>query len=157
MNDLLRELGEPDLAVGGLSIWIQGREFPEETDYWDGNWLQTIGRFSARGSVVTATGPFLRTPEIQAFGDACAKLHASLTGEASLDCVEPYLDVRLTGNGRGQVSAVILITPDHIEQRHEFHEQVDQSHLPAIVAACARLIARFPVVGLKPEPAASAH
>lgn len=157
MNRFLRELGEPDVTVGSLSIWIQGREFPEATDYWDGNWLRTVASFSAGGSIVTADGPFLRTPEILGFGDQCQKLHASLNGTASLDCIEPYLDVRLTGNGRGKISAVIVVIPDHLEQRHEFHEQIDQTHLPAVVAACNRLVARFPIVGLESKPAADLH
>lgn len=30
---------EPDLKLLGLSIWVDGRQFPGNSDYYDGNWL----------------------------------------------------------------------------------------------------------------------
>jgi hypothetical protein len=35
----IENLGEPDLRVAGLRVWIHGRQFPDSQDYWDGNWL----------------------------------------------------------------------------------------------------------------------
>jgi len=33
----------PDLVVGDLRLWIVNRQFPENQDYWDGNWLDPPG------------------------------------------------------------------------------------------------------------------
>ena len=37
--DWLDHLGEPDIKLAGLQIWVHGRQFPDSDDYWDGNWL----------------------------------------------------------------------------------------------------------------------
>src|SRR5882724_344446 len=34
------QLGTPDIKLSGLQIWVHGRQFPNATDYWDGNWLR---------------------------------------------------------------------------------------------------------------------
>jgi hypothetical protein len=34
------QLGAPDIKIHGLQTWIHGRQFPNEDDYWDGNWLR---------------------------------------------------------------------------------------------------------------------
>ncbi|MFC4159857.1 hypothetical protein [Chitinimonas lacunae] len=36
----LEALGEPDLLIAGLRVWIHGSQFPNAVDYWDGNWLR---------------------------------------------------------------------------------------------------------------------
>ncbi|HEY2408012.1 MAG TPA: hypothetical protein VGI10_18520 [Polyangiaceae bacterium] len=151
MDADLRALGEPDIVIASLSVWIQRREFPDATDYWDGNWLQAVARCSQRGATVCATGPILRTDEIREFCDQCASLQANLAGDAKLTCMEPYLRVELAGNARGQIAVTITLTPDHLVQRHEFRDQSDQSYLPLIVTACRRVLARFPVVGTDPS------
>jgi hypothetical protein len=142
----LSALGEPDIRVAGLSLWTRAREFPNATDRWDGNWLQIVAYCSYPGAKVIVDGPFLRTDEIRKFGAQCATLHSTLVGQAHLDCMEPYLSVVLTGNSRGHVAVEIELTPNHLNQRHEFRDQMDQSYLPAIVADCTRVLERFPVV-----------
>src|SRR6266852_2264235 len=121
----LRELGEADIRIACLSRWTRAREFTNATDYWDGNWLQIVAYCSYPGAKVIVDGPFLRTGEIQAFGERCARLHSTLEGQARLDCMEPYLNVVLTGDSRGHVAVEIALTPDH-NQRHEFRDQIDQ-------------------------------
>jgi hypothetical protein len=69
--------------------------------------------------------------------------------------MEPYLRVELTGNGRGQVSVVILLTPDHLLERHEFRTEIDQTQLPAIVSACRKIVAQFPILGLEQKSPAN--
>src|SRR5258708_1469087 len=99
---LVRDLSEPDLRVAGLRLWTRAREFPDSTDRWDGNWLQTTALCAYPGAEVMVEGPFLRTEELQNFADQCARLHATLLGEARLDCMEPELRAVLTGKSQGQ-------------------------------------------------------
>jgi len=141
------ELGDPDVRVAGLKLWIRRREFPDATDRWDANWLETVAHCTYSGARVTTVGPFLRTDELAAFAEQCQNLHATLLGNAALDCMEPYLCVSLTGNPVGHIAVVIRITPDHLQQQHEFRDEIDQSHLPAIVAGCREILRRFPVLG----------
>ena len=47
-DELICKLGQPDITVGALHIWIHERQFPESEDFWDGNW----GNATAHCSVV---------------------------------------------------------------------------------------------------------
>ncbi len=147
-TNVLRELGEPNLPLAGLRLWARAREFPESTDRWDGNWLQTIALCVYPGGEVVVEGPFLRTDELQNFADQCAKRHSTLVGDARLDCMEPGLRVVLKGNSQGQIAVEIALTPNHLTQRHEFRDQIDQSYLPGIVGSCRDILRRFPIVGV---------
>src|SRR5262245_58281939 len=50
------DLVEPDLKLGGFSLWVFGRQFPDANDYWDGNWLNVRARVEAPGALVEAPG-----------------------------------------------------------------------------------------------------
>lgn len=151
MTDIdFASLGEADIRVAGLSLWLRRREFPEAADYWDANWLQAVAYCRYPGASVWTTGPFLRTDEIERFLLACDQLSRTLSGEATLDCMEPYLRVRLTSTGHGHIAVSISLTPDNVLQRHEFQDEIDQSYLPAIQSSCRRLLQRFPITGPKP-------
>lgn len=141
-----RALGEPDISVGGLSLWMRAREFPEATDHWDANWLNTVAHCQYPGARVSVDGPFVRTTELHEFAAACSRLHETLAGEAALQTLEPYLKVSLRGNGRGQIEVAISITSDHLNQQHSFLGEIDQTDLPSIVAGCRRVLERFPIV-----------
>ncbi len=47
---------KPDLKLGGFSLWVLGRQFPDATDYWDGSWFNVRARIEAPGAVVQAQG-----------------------------------------------------------------------------------------------------
>jgi hypothetical protein len=147
-TDVVRELGERNLRLAGLRLWARAREFPDSTDRWDGNWLQTIALCAYPGAEVIVEGPILRTDELQNFAVQCATLHSTLVGEARLDCMEPGLRVLLKGNSHGQIEIEIALTPNHLTQRHEFRDQIDQSYLPGIVGSCREILRRFPIVGI---------
>ena len=140
-------LGDPAFQVGGLRVWVQDREFPDAMDYWDGNWLDVTAYCQYPGANVWHQGTFVRTDELLDFLMECERLHATLTGQAALNCMEPNLHVELLALAHGQVTLKVALTSDHLSQRHEFEEQIDQSYLPGIISACRILLQRFPVVG----------
>jgi hypothetical protein len=105
---------EPDLGLAGLSIWVVGRQFPDQNDYWDGNWLNVRVRVEATGATVEARGPIIHASELESFTKELEQLGSALTGNASLKCMEPNLDVVIRGDRRGQATMTIRITPDHI-------------------------------------------
>lgn len=45
-------LGQPDIKLNGLQIWIHGRQYPNEEDYWDGNWLNVTAHCGSQGAEV---------------------------------------------------------------------------------------------------------
>ena len=138
--------GKPDIRVAGLSLWIRGRQFPHATDYWDGNWLQSTAYCQYPGARIWIQGPFLRTDEIGNFASECERFAHTLTGDAALECLEPYLRVHLSGNSHGHVRVTISLTSDPVHQRHEFEDEIDQTQLREIATACRAVLARCPTV-----------
>jgi hypothetical protein len=137
--------GDPDFCFLGFSLWIDGRQFPDSADYWDGNWLVVRARMEVNRACINCDGPILMTTDIEQFRDELATMVAALKGEASLTPLEPELRLLFKMHRRGRVEATIEITPDHLTQRHRFTVDVDQSYLPALVASCDAILARFPI------------
>lgn len=145
IDKLAEQLGEPDIQLGGLALWIHGREFPESEDYWDGNFVMVTACCRAEGARVWAQGPILHLGELAAWAVALKHIHQTLSGSADLNCMEPNLRVHVSVDGAGHLSVNVCITPNHLEQKHEFDLRLDQSHLPSFLASCERVLDRFPV------------
>ena len=133
---------EPDLDFCGLSLWVEGREFPEA----DGNWLVVRAEMRASGAFVKCSGPILTTVDVEQFRDDVADMISTLAGEATLTGLEPGINITLKMLGRGRVEGVIEITPDHLNQDHRFIVEADQSYLPALISSCDAILSRFPVM-----------
>jgi hypothetical protein len=138
--------GQPALQIGPLRIWVHGRQFPDAMDAWDGNWLNVTVHYVAHGASVVVTGSVLDTVSFATFGKELRRLHQSLTGEAKLESVEPDIMVSIVGGSEtGRMQLRVEMTPDHLAQGHWFEEQIDQSYLPAAIAACQAVVERYPV------------
>lgn len=141
----LEPLGEADLSLAGLHIWIHARQFPEATDYWDGNWLRVTACCISPESTVRAHGPIIHLGELVGLLKGCERLYQTLVGRARLNCLEPNLEVSLDATANGHIKVEIAITSDHIAETHRYLDEIDQTYLPPIVAACRRILERFPV------------
>jgi len=139
---------EPDLRFSGFSLWIDGRQFPDASDFWDGNWLMVRVRMEANGAHVECGGPILMTADIKEFRDQLAAMASSFAGEATLKSLEPNINVVLTMQKLGHVKAAIEITADHINQYHRFIVEEDQSYLPGLIRSCDAILCKFPVIGM---------
>jgi hypothetical protein len=65
----------------------------DDADYWDGNWLNAKVDIEVPG--FGANFAFnIHAPEIVRFYDSLNLLQQSRKGEAKLDLMEPYLDLR---------------------------------------------------------------
>jgi hypothetical protein len=138
--------GPPAVNIGPLEVWVHGRECPDAVDEWDGNWLRVSARHSARGAIVQASGSFLDTVSFVRFAAELRELHQTLSGEASLESLEPELKATLKGKGPcGVLELAIEISPDYPKQTHAFSAEIDQSYIPQIIADCERVIATYPV------------
>lgn len=144
-NTTQKTLGEPDISFSGLEIWISGRQFPESTDYWDANWLAVTAHCASKGSQVWVQGPILHLSEIQHWLSRLKELHKTIEGETELPSMEPELDVNVSLNKLGHGSLVVNITPDHLNEHHEFTFEVDQSFLPAVIKNLEDVLNRHPI------------
>jgi hypothetical protein len=134
LNSYLNQLGEPDLDLAGLKLWVHGYQYGEADDFWDGNWLNAIAICSENGASVLVQGAFIRTTEIDDWGRAIEKLGTNLKGEARLECMEQELSVTLKAKALGAVEMEVQITADQLTQEHKFTFYVDQSYLAPLSA-----------------------
>jgi hypothetical protein len=138
---------EPDLRLGGFALWVLGRQFPDATDFWDGNWLNIRAHVEATGASVEARGAFVRTSEIAQFAQELEALHTNLVGEAALRCIEPALRIVIRCDALGRVAVKLMITPDHLTQLHEFEFSLDQTYLGPVLDGCKNILSNWPVRG----------
>jgi len=143
----------PEIRIGEIggdyvSIRVMGRMHPNANDYWDGNWLISpievaIGGF--RGEVPAG----LRMDELVRFREALESLHSSLQGEAVLDSMEGWIQVRVAADRRGdlKVTGKALDQPGSANALTFTIDGLDQTHLPAVISALGAAEAKFPVRG----------
>ena len=130
-----------------LSLTLHGRSYPGSSDYWDGNWLDctaevVVGAFTGR------LKQFLRTDDLEGFARELQQLDEQLTGQATLQGMEPWLGVRLIGDGRGHVEVRGRLDDDPaIGNSLEFRMHLDQTYLPALRRQLALALQTYPVVG----------
>jgi hypothetical protein len=131
----LESYGTPALKIGPLRVWVHGRQFPEATDSWDGNWLRVSAHCAAHGASVAVSGSILDTVSFLKFGKELEDLHTSLSGAATLESVEPEFTARISGADRsGRMTLRVEMTPDLLGQGHWFEQEIDQSYLPEAIA-----------------------
>jgi hypothetical protein len=147
------DLGEPDIRLGNLVVWVHGWQNPDSTDYSDGNWLRATAHCGAAGAQVDISGAFLHALELARWSESCRKLGVTLSGEAGLEAMEPDLSVKMRGDGLGYISVEVEITPDHLSQQHHFEFGIDQTYLPALVGQLERVLVKYPVRGAARESA----
>jgi hypothetical protein len=49
---------DPDLKLGGFSLWTLTRAHPASEDFWDGNWLVARAKVQTSGALVELEGSF---------------------------------------------------------------------------------------------------
>jgi hypothetical protein len=143
----LDKLGTPDLQLGQLEIWIHGRQFPEATDYWDGNWLMVTVRCHTQTAMVWTSGPIIHLSELVRWIKSTEQMHDTLTGEANLACMEPELDVEMKMNKLSHIEVKVEITSYSPREHHLLNFEIDQSYLPDFVKDGRRVLAKFPIRG----------
>jgi hypothetical protein len=139
------KLGEPDIDLSGLQIWVHGREFPSDEDYQDADWINVTAHCGAQGASVWVSGNIIRLSEIEHLMSGAKTLYKNLKGKAELPCIEPELFVELEAKSLGQISMTVKITPDHLSQSHQFIFDVDQSYLPKLITSSDAVLKKFPI------------
>lgn len=146
MNEsFVKRLGNPDIHLHGLRIWVHGLQFPDRNDYWDADWLQVSVYCSAIGSSVFVSGPIIHLSELKTWTLAAMEMFRTLTGEANLECMEPELRVRLKAQSLGRIDMQVEISPDCLMQEHKYYFEIDQSYLPNLITECSNILAAFPL------------
>jgi hypothetical protein len=61
------DAADPDIALGGLSLWVRERQYEDSFDEWDGNWLLVRVRVEATSAVVDFVNPCMQVRELAEF------------------------------------------------------------------------------------------
>ena len=142
------DFGAPSLQIGGLRLWITGRQFPDADDALDGNWLVATAHCEAIGASILVQGAIVMVTDIATFGEQCTAIVKGNSGSALLDPHEPELKVSLETVGPlGHIKAQVQISPDHLRQSHHFTFEVDQSYLPGLIQQCDTIVSQYPLRG----------
>ena len=130
-----------------LSIHVTRREFPEASDYWDGNWVYATIQIRA-GAFRGEYEALLRTNELASFRDQLATLHAALNGSATFETMEHWLRVDIQGDGRDHFLAECEARDQPgVGNTLRFELTFDQTELPPVLATLDEVVRAFPVKG----------
>jgi hypothetical protein len=145
-------MAEAVIRFGGdeaeyLTLTVHGRNIPDATDYWDGNFLWCTAEVVA-GAFRGSLSNVLRNEDLARFLTRVEELYRRLDGEALLDTLDGWLDLRLIGDGRGHVEARGQLCDDPVHGNTlEFRLYFDQTLLPPIMGQLRAALERFPVMG----------
>lgn len=135
-----------DFKLAGFRLWVHGYAYGAIESGIDSNWLRLTASCGGSGAIVEISGTYLDAPGFQRFRNGLADLHAMRVREAILEGYEPNLVARVVATDRtGHLALRVDITPDHLAQAHWFEFEIDQSYLPAAIAALDTLLVRLPI------------
>jgi hypothetical protein len=133
-----------------LALKVHGRNRPQDNDYWDGNFLWCTAEVLAggfRGSISNV----LRNEDLIRFLSRLEVLYQRLDGEALLDTLDGWLDVRVIGVGHGQMEVRGQLCDDPVGGNTlEFRLDLDQTFLAPLIEQVRAAVNAFPVVGQRP-------
>ena len=145
-------MDEPLLVVGSgrgaqISLRPMIRTQGGATDYWDGNWIDCAIAVHAggfRGEYVAC----LRTNEFATFQADLERLYRELAGSGGFHSMEEWVDIQLTGDGRGHFAGLCRLK-DRAGDGNvlECEVEFDQTDVPAMLEQLRRIADQFPVIG----------
>jgi hypothetical protein len=133
-------------GVPYLTVTLLGRSHPDQTDYWDGNWLRAEVEVVAGGFRGLVSGD-LRSDEFAHFRDALAILNESLRGEAEFATLERWLNVRAIGDGRGHVTFACEVRDEGARATLTCEFIDDQTCLASLLRQLDQALLLYPVIG----------
>ena len=86
-------------------------------------------------------------PELLGWLSEIKELNKTLTGTASLECIEPNIHAELKMESRGRVILTVNITPDHLLEEHEFIFEIDQSYFASLITDLESVISKYKIKG----------
>lgn len=132
-----------------LLIEAISRTHPNCNDYWDGNWISckvciNSGSFNAE----IKNDICLRADEFKSFLEGIELLYESLKGVAKYSSTEGWLDLEISGDGKGHMCAKGYVLDKHHDgNKLEFCMNFDQTSIPCTINGLKGLLDKYPVLG----------
>ena len=134
----------PDLRVGDIALWTLGRLAHPTPDPW---WVDEIVCCVAVGGGIAAElKGQIPSRNFASFLENLERCYESISGRAQLDGSDMGLVLEFDVSARGRVKVETrLFSPGTWYGQLAAELDVDQSYLPPLIAACRRILERFPV------------
>jgi len=141
--DARKKYGPPALSLGGLHIWIHGRQFPWDTEFWDGNRLAVLAICGAEGSQVKVQAPCLHVVDIIRWSQECEALLSHSRDSVTLWAMEPELHIQL-GRRESFIRTQVSISPNLGLQEHVYRFEVSWDEFELFQEGLLHLMAAYP-------------
>jgi len=137
------------MGDGGAEVRFEifGREHPEQSDYWDGNWLLTHVILRA-GGFRGEFQPSLRVEEFVRLRDGVRVCMTDLRGTFVFETMEDQLTIIAKGDGLGHFRAECR-AEDVAGTGNEltFTVDLDQTYLQPLASQLDAVLRAYPVLG----------
>ncbi|TKI63594.1 hypothetical protein FC756_18195 [Lysinibacillus mangiferihumi] len=123
------------------------RSYPNNTDYWNANWITSTIKIEIPGYLVQFTAD-LRTDELRDFLAELTMISSDLSGKAMLLNMEDYIQLECQMNKMGQLlwsGQTCYPVGNGAVLKFEFKS--DQSYLQRLVKELEDILFVFPVIG----------
>ena len=129
-----------------LQILAHSYAYPDSTDFWDGNWINT--------RIIIKVGGFkgdyeaqLRNVDFFDFKKGLENLYNILDGYANFNCIEDYLRIKIKGDGLGHFSAYCIAIDNPGINGHtlKFSIEFDQTEIHSLTKMIDDLLKEFPI------------
>ncbi|MGD6831239.1 WapI family immunity protein [Sutcliffiella halmapala] len=130
-----------------IEIDVLHRNYPNSSDYWDGNWVKSKIKIEIPGYLVRFDAD-LRTDELRDFVNEIKLLNRSLKGIASLKNLDSYLQFECQMGKLGQMLwTAETCYPAGYGAVLKFEFESDQTFLNRLIRELDDILTHFPVIG----------
>jgi hypothetical protein len=130
-----------------IEIDVFYRDYPNSSDYWDGNWVTSKINIKIPGYLVNFDAN-LRTDELRDFANEIKLMSKLLKGKATLKNLDNYLHIECEMDKLGKIIwTAETCYPAGYGAVLKFEFESDQSFLIGLIKELETILTAFPVIG----------
>ena len=130
-----------------LKVEVLNYLYPDKTDYWDANWLNTkiqikVGAFS--GNYFAQ----MQTIDFSGFEKELKRLYTDLNGVTQFYSIEDWLTLKFIGDGIGHFLVECLACDfPGTGNTLKFDLEIDQTYIPELLNQLGNILKKYPLKG----------
>ena len=130
-----------------IEIDVLYRNYPNSSDYWDGNWVTSKINIKIPGYLVNFDAD-LRIDELRDFANEIKLMSKLLKGKAILNNLDNYLHIECEMDKLGKIIwTAETCYPSGYGAVLKFEFESDQSFLIGLIKELENILTAFPVIG----------
>ncbi len=136
------DLGDPDLAISGLRIWVFGFAYPTATSRIDAGILRAALHCATSASEIWML-PYLERPCLARWKKELLQAHSTLRGRATLVAVDHDMALSVEVKGGGHIEMKVDVDLVDAREKHELVLELDQTYLSPLINSLDRVLRRY--------------